>query len=123
MVKLFLQGYTYKEIAVQYGLSDSRIGQILDKQARRANYYKSLSNDREYRSLVESYTEKLQRNELIKINRYWEDEINHEMALNEAKLHVAAKGDTEADKFNKQLIIDYAISVTHLYGLVTRTRL
>ncbi|MCR3921394.1 MAG: SEC-C metal-binding domain-containing protein [Firmicutes bacterium] len=122
MVKLFQQGMTYKEIAAQYGLSNSRIGQILDKQARRANYYKSLSNVQEYQDLVESYTEKLRRNEAIKISRDFEDKMNHEMALNEAKLLVAANGDVEPDELNKQLIIDYAISLTHLYGLVHKDK-
>lgn len=40
IVKLYLQGMTYKEIALQYGLTPGRIGQILDLQARRANAYK-----------------------------------------------------------------------------------
>ena len=52
MVKLFLQGMTHKEIAAQYGLSNSRIEQILDKQARRANYYKTLLNDQEYQEIT-----------------------------------------------------------------------
>jgi DNA-binding CsgD family transcriptional regulator len=47
IVKLFLQGITYKDIALQYGLTPARIGQILDRQARRANAYKrSIAEDK-----------------------------------------------------------------------------
>lgn len=122
MVKLFLQGMTYKEIAAQYGLSNSRIGQILDKQALMANYYKSLANDQEYHALVENYVEKLKNNKPIKISRDWEDKMNHEMAFNEAKLLLVSNGDVETEKFDKQLVVDYAISLTHLYGLVHKNK-
>jgi DNA-binding CsgD family transcriptional regulator len=52
IVKMFLKGMTYKEIAEVYKLTSGRIGQILDRQARRANYYKKLQIDHEYQALV-----------------------------------------------------------------------
>ncbi|MGF7185306.1 hypothetical protein GGQ84_001392 [Desulfitispora alkaliphila] len=122
MVKMFLQGLPYKEIAAQYGLSNSRIGQILDRQARRANYYKKLQNDQEYQELVKTYVEKLKNYEPIKISSDLEDKLNHEIALNEAKLLMGVNEDTEPEKFSKQPIIDYAISLTHLYGLVHKDK-
>jgi len=86
MVKLFQQGMTYKEIATRYGLSTSRIGQILDRQARRAIYYKNLAKDQEYQELVDRYVGMLKREEIIKINKDRKDKINHKMAVNEARL-------------------------------------
>ncbi|WP_396265815.1 hypothetical protein [Halobacillus shinanisalinarum] len=41
---MFLQGMSYKEIALQYGLTPSRIEQITDRQARRASSYKKSLN-------------------------------------------------------------------------------
>ena len=41
------------------------------------------------------------------------------MALNKAKLRI---GDVKPVEVNKQLIIDYAISLTHLYGLVHKDK-
>ena len=76
-------------------------------------------NDQKYQELVESYVEKLQRNEPITISRDLEDKINHEMALNEAKIHI---GDVKPVKENRQPIIDYVISLTHLYGIVHKEK-
>ncbi|QGG48482.1 SEC-C metal-binding domain-containing protein [Heliorestis convoluta] len=63
IVKMFLRGMTYKEIAAQFELSTSRIGQLLDRQAKRAIFYK-----------------------------------------------------------NNKLLLDYAISLTHLYGIVHKDK-
>ena len=68
--------------------------------------------------LVEYYIGKLQRHETIKISSNLEDNMNHEMALNEAKL----LGVVKPVAMNKQLIIDYAISLTHLYGIVHKEK-
>jgi transcriptional regulator with XRE-family HTH domain len=83
IVKLFMQGMTYKEIAKLYGLSASRINQILDTQARRANFYKSLLNDLEYHELVEFYKEKMHHGENIIIES--ENKPKHIMAVIEAR--------------------------------------
>lgn len=55
IVKLFLKGMTYREITNEFELTVSRIGQILDKQARTANSYKNLQNDSEYQTHVKEY--------------------------------------------------------------------
>ena len=120
MVKMFLQGMAYKEIAAHYGLTPGRIGQILDRQARRANFYKTLIKSQEYHEFVEFYIEKLKRDEVIKIS----DDANkviHTMAVNEAKLRMGVEKvakPTEQVKELNNLLLDYAISLTHLYGLV-----
>lgn len=85
MVKMFLQGLTYKAIAVQYGLTAGRIGQILDRQARRANFYKKLLNDLEYQELVAIYKLKMARNEPIVIGYDVNDKTKHLMVVNEAR--------------------------------------
>ena len=85
MVKMFLQGLTYKEIANQYGLTSSRIRQILDRQARRANLYKKLLNDQEYQELVAMYKLKIARKEPIIIGYDVKDKTEHLMAISEAR--------------------------------------
>jgi Mor family transcriptional regulator len=53
ITKLFRQGVPNKEIAAKYGLSVTRIRQIVTRQARRALFYKNQKNDLEYQGLVE----------------------------------------------------------------------
>jgi len=85
---MFLQGMTYKEIAGHYVLTSTRIEQILDRQARRANYYKKLLNEQDYQALVRGYIEKIKREETIIISSE-EDKMIHMMAVNEAGLRIA----------------------------------
>ncbi|MBS4020878.1 MAG: hypothetical protein KGZ79_00445 [Dethiobacter sp.] len=96
--KLFLRGMTYKEIASQYGLTSNRIGQILDRQARRAIFYKKLLNDQDYQTLVQYYIDKMKRGEPIIIGSEVNDKMNHMMAVNEARLRITAKEGKEVSK-------------------------
>jgi hypothetical protein len=85
IIKLFLKGMTYKEIAKIYGLTASRIGQITDKQARRARYYKKMPNDHDYQALVAEYMEKMERGVTIVIGSEINYKINHMNAVSEAR--------------------------------------
>lgn len=93
IVKLFLNGMTYKEIAGIYGLTTGRIGQILDRQARRANLYKKLSKDHDYQGLVREYMEKLKRGKSIIISSKEKDNIFHIMAKHEARMRINFFGE------------------------------
>jgi len=84
ITKLFITGMTYKEIEEMYGISSSRVGQITDRQARIANFYKKMQNNLEYQVLVEFYLEKVKINEAISISS--ESNVSeHIRALEEAK--------------------------------------
>lgn len=111
IVKMFSKGMTYNEIAGVYGLTASRIGQILNRQARRAIAYKIHQNDHEYQALVKEYIEKLKREETIIISSDVDDKMNHLMALNEARLRIAAGVVGEDDHKMKAYIIK--IEITH----------
>jgi tRNA G10 N-methylase Trm11 len=91
IVKLFLTGMTNREIAELYGLSASRIGQITDKQARRAISYKKTLNDHDYQALVEVYIEKIERGETILIDSEINDKIKHMNAVSEARKRLTEK--------------------------------
>lgn len=88
IVQMFLQGMTYKKIAQIYGLTASRIDQILNRQARRARYYKKIQYDFEYQALISRYMEMMKRDEVI-ISSEVEDKDNHISAVHEARLRIA----------------------------------
>jgi hypothetical protein len=92
IVNLFLKGMTYKEIAEIYGLTAGRIGQITDKQARRAISYKKLLNDHDYQALVCEYMEKIKRGEPIVISSEINDKIKHMNAVSEARKRLTERG-------------------------------
>ncbi len=86
---LFLHGVPNKEIGAKYGLSVSRISQIVARQARRALFYKSQKLDLEYQALVEQYVKKITNTESVVIQSCWENESKHLMAVSEARNRVA----------------------------------
>ena len=63
-----MSGKTYKDIGKLYNLSATRIGMILDRQARRANFHKILMADPEYSGLVERYMAMIRNKEKIIID-------------------------------------------------------
>ncbi|MBK5247593.1 MAG: hypothetical protein JJE49_10050 [Peptostreptococcaceae bacterium] len=84
ITKLFITGMTYKEIGEMYRISSSRVGQITDRQARIANFYKKMQNNLEYQGLVKFYLGKVEINEAISISS--ESNVSeHMMALEEAR--------------------------------------
>lgn len=84
MAKLFLQGMTYKEIAIQYGLTASRIRQTLSRQAHRAYIYKELLYDQKYQELIGIYERKIKIKEPIVIGCEVQAKAKHMMAISEA---------------------------------------
>ncbi len=64
ITKLFLQGVPYNEIAVKYGLSVTRIREIVAREARRARLYKKQKNDMEYQELLIYYTDSMKEQQI-----------------------------------------------------------
>ncbi len=91
ITKLFLQGVPNKEIAAKYGLSVSRISQIVARQARRALFYKNQKNDLEYQDLVEQYAKKMKNAEPIVIQSDWDNKSKHLMAVSAARSRIVNK--------------------------------
>ena len=85
IVKLFLKGMTNKEIAVQYGLSVSRIGQIVNRQARRARFYKKPLTDHEYAAIAHEILSKMKMGEFNTIHSDCKDKSKHMAAVCEAR--------------------------------------
>lgn len=98
VMKLYLEGISIKEITQRVNLSSSRIGQIADKLARRARFYKNQENDPEYQLLVEKYKEMIINDETILIESKWENESKHMNAVDAAS-KIVMGGDAKMKSY------------------------